>query len=86
MEGRSNFTQRGKNVMLDGILEWIQRHPRMFVGGVIAFIAGLLYHWLGFWDTLVLITLVTIGLIVGKYLDERKELGQVLDRLFTSDQ
>ena len=85
MEDRKDYQQRGKMEMFEGILEWVQRRPRLIIGGVMGGFLGLLFHWLGFWDTVILIFLVTIGVIVGKYLDERKEVGKVLDRLFTSE-
>ncbi len=86
MEVQSDYPQRGRNEVLEGIIQWAQRHPRLIIGGVLGGILGILFHWLGFWDTLVLLLLVTLGVIIGKYLDERKEVGQVLDRLFTSEQ
>ena len=81
-----NYPIKGGNEMLYGVLSWVQHHPRLVLGGILGFILGLLIKWLGFWYTLLLIIFVIIGAIVGKYLDERRGVGQVLDRLFTSEQ
>lgn len=83
-ENKSQEKRIGAEVF-DGFIALIQRRPRTVLGVLIGFFAGLLYHWLGFWHTLVLIIFVVIGLLVGKYLDERKEVGRILDRLFTSE-
>ena len=81
-----NYPTKGENEMFQGVLTWVQHRPRMVIGALIGFFLVLLFKWLGLWYTLLLLLFVAIGAIVGKYLDERKEVGQVLDRLFTSDQ
>jgi uncharacterized membrane protein len=84
-ERPKNQSIKGDTKMIEGVLIWVQQRPRRVTGVILGFLAGLLYHYLGFLDTLILILFVVIGLVVGKYLDERKEVGQILDRLFTSD-
>ena len=83
---QENYQIKGGNEMLYGVLSWVQHHPRLVIGGFLGFVLGLLIKWLGFWYTIMMILFVVIGAIAGKYLDERRGVGQVLDRLFTSDQ
>jgi uncharacterized membrane protein len=73
------------NLIIEGLIAWILHRPRTFIGVITGFLGGICFHFLGFWDTLVLIGCVLIGLLVGKYLDERHTVGEVLDRLFTQN-
>ncbi len=73
------------NLILEGLIAWIFHRPRTFIGVLAGFLGGICFHWLGFWDTLILIGCVVIGLLVGRYLDDRHAVGEVLDRLFTQD-
>ena len=82
---RSGDSRKHWSEILGGVLTWILHRPRTFIGGVLGVIVGLLVHWLGIWGTLILIGCVIVGVIIGKYFDDREKVGEVLDRLFTSD-
>ncbi|MCX7918357.1 MAG: DUF2273 domain-containing protein [bacterium] len=69
--------------MWDVILSFLERRPRTVIGLIIGFIIGLLLVTLHFWKTVLVIVCVTIGYCIGKYLDTRKDWGEILDRLFT---
>ena len=70
--------------MWQAILDWIERRPRTSAGLIIGFIIGILMVTLNFWKTLVVLLFVILGFAIGKYLDTRKDWGEILDRLFTS--
>lgn len=74
-----NFT------MWSAFLDWIERRPRTALGIIIGFIVGILLVTLQFWKTILVIICVILGFAIGKYLDTRKDWGEILDRLFTSN-
>lgn len=70
--------------MWSTFLDWIERRPRTLAGLIIGFIIGILLVTLHFWKTMVVLLCVILGFAIGKYLDTRKDWGEILDRLFTS--
>ena len=51
------------------------------LGSSIGFIAGLLWAFLGFWRALAFIACIIIGFYVGKKLDQRGSLREILKKV-----
>lgn len=86
MQDGPYFRRSRWNIISEGIITWILHRPRTVMGVLVGFIMGILFHFLGFWHTLILIGCIILGLLVGRYFDRRSQVGQVLDKLFSSDQ
>lgn len=63
------------------IQEIWQMHGGKITGCSLGFIAGLLVLFLGFFQTLFVLICVTAGYMVGKRIDEKEDLMDILDKL-----
>ena len=61
--------------------KFISQHPGKVIGVVTGLILGLLYIFVGFLNTLVLIVLTSVGFYLGGKFDNRESLMDVLDRV-----
>lgn len=53
---------------------------RLF-GGMLGFVAGLLWAFLGFWRALAFVLCVTVGYFLGKKIDQRGSLREILSKV-----
>jgi uncharacterized membrane protein len=58
-----------------------QHHSGKIVGGAIGFILGVLVITFGFFQTLFVLLCVIAGYIVGKRIDEKEDIMDILDKL-----
>ena len=64
-------------------LVWaLDNHPGKLFGTSAGFLLGLLLVTLGFWMTLVLALFATLGFILGKRQDDRKDISTWLEKYF----
>lgn len=59
----------------------LAEHPGKFLGALAGLVFSLLYIWLGFIDTLVVLVFVSAGFYIGRKFDNREDLSEVLDRI-----
>lgn len=59
----------------------LTEHPGKVMGALSGLILSLLYIWLGFIDTLVVLVFVSTGFYFGRKFDNRENLTEVLDRI-----
>lgn len=60
----------------------LEQHPGKLIGTLLGFLLGLLVVILGFWEALVLLLFVLIGLLLGKRHDDNKKIFDWLNRFF----
>ncbi|UFJ43282.1 DUF2273 domain-containing protein [Brevibacillus humidisoli] len=63
------------------IWELLLEHKGKCLGVAAGFFFGLIYLIVGFWDTLVFIVLVSTGYYIGRKLDQKEDLRDILDRI-----
>lgn len=51
------------------------------LGSLVGLITGLLWAFLGFWKAVAFITCVLLGFILGKKIDQRGSLREILNRV-----
>ncbi|RKD25580.1 hypothetical protein BEP19_01145 [Ammoniphilus oxalaticus] len=56
-------------------------HPGKSLGALAGLVFSLLYIWLGFIDTVVVLVFVSTGFYLGRKFDNREDLTDVLDRI-----
>ena len=56
-------------------------HSGKIVGGILGFLLGLFILMLGFFQTLFLLFCIMAGYIIGKRIDEKEDLADILDKL-----
>jgi uncharacterized membrane protein len=56
-------------------------HPGKTIGVIAGLILGILFIFIGFFNTLVVVVFVTAGLYIGSKFDNRENLMDVLDRI-----
>lgn len=62
------------------VVRYIREHPGRMLGTLAGFLLGLSFIWLGFWRTLVLGLVTTLGYAIGKWTDdEGKGLKEFLE-------
>lgn len=59
---------------------WLQYGGRI-LGTLIGLILGLIYLFVGFWKTLFFAILVGLGFFIGRQLDQKEDLKQVIDSI-----
>jgi len=59
----------------------LTEHPGKMMGALGGLILSLLYIWLGFIDTLVVLVFVSTGFYLGRKFDNRESLIDILDRI-----
>lgn len=61
--------------------ELLRDHKGKCLGVLAGLFFGIIYLIVGFWDTLVLIILVSTGYAIGSKLDQKEDLRDILDRI-----
>lgn len=61
--------------------ELLLQHKGKVLGVAAGLFFGFLYLLVGFWDTLVVILLVTAGYYIGRKYDQKEDLRDILDRI-----
>jgi uncharacterized membrane protein len=61
--------------------ELLREHKGKCLGVLAGLFFGIIYLIVGFWDTLVLIILVSTGYAIGSKLDQKEDLRDILDRI-----
>ncbi|WP_139489321.1 DUF2273 domain-containing protein [Brevibacillus dissolubilis] len=61
--------------------EIMREHKGKLLGGLAGFLFGLIYLFAGFWDTLVFVVFVGTGCYIGRKLDHKEDLTEILDRI-----
>ncbi len=59
----------------------LREHPGKTIGVLSGLILGLLYIWIGFFNTIVILVFVATGFYFGRKYDNRENLTEVLDRI-----
>ena len=71
------------------LFSWVRRtfpgHEHAFWGGVIGFLAAVLFLVLGLWRALVIVVLVIIGVAAGQALDGDSKIMDLVRRLFSNN-
>lgn len=69
------------------LFAWVRRtfpgHEHAFWGGVIGFLAALLFLVLGLWRALVIVVLVVVGVAAGQALDGDSKIMDLMRHLFS---
>jgi uncharacterized membrane protein len=63
------------------IWEIVWEHKGKLLGVVAGLFFGILYLLVGFWDTLVFLVFVSTGYYIGRKLDQKEDLREILDRI-----
>lgn len=63
------------------IWEILWEHKGKLLGILAGFLFGLIYLFVGFWNTLVMLVFIGTGFYIGKKLDNREDLRDILDRI-----
>lgn len=63
------------------IWEILWEHKGKLLGAAAGFFFGLLYLLVGFWDTLVFVVFISTGYYIGRKLDHKEDLRDILDRI-----
>ncbi|MCX7781019.1 MAG: DUF2273 domain-containing protein [Negativicutes bacterium] len=58
-----------------------QRHSGKIVGSIGGFLVGVLILAFGFFPTLFLLCCIGVGYVVGKRIDEKEDIMDILDKL-----
>ncbi|MBO8163134.1 MAG: DUF2273 domain-containing protein [Brevibacillus sp.] len=61
--------------------EILWEHKGKCLGVIAGLFFGIIYLLVGFWDTLVMIVLVATGYYIGRKLDQKEDLRELLDRI-----
>nr|MDD6335024.1 DUF2273 domain-containing protein [bacterium] len=61
------------------------RHGFKLVCGLIGLLIGILFVSIGFWRTLLILTLLVVGLIIGYSLDRRQSFLAFIQQMFKKD-
>lgn len=71
------------------LFSWVRRtfpgHEHAFWGGILGFVAALLFLALGLWRALVIVVLVVVGVAVGQALDGDSRIVDLIRRIFSSN-
>ncbi|WP_232696097.1 DUF2273 domain-containing protein [Brevibacillus daliensis] len=63
------------------MMELLWEHKGKLLGILAGFLFGLIYLFVGFWDTLVFLVLIGTGYYIGRKLDRKEDLREILDRI-----
>jgi len=61
--------------------EILWEHKGKLLGVAAGFFFGILYLLVGFWDTLVFLVFISTGFTIGRKLDHKEDLRDILDRI-----
>lgn len=61
--------------------EILWEHKGKLIGVAAGLFFGLLYLFVGFWDTLVFLVFIGTGYYIGRKLDQKEDLRDILDRI-----
>lgn len=73
---------------MDKFLAWLmlfKQIPKRWYGIVIGFVCWLLILWVGFFPTLLLAVLMSVGYAVGHFIDDRADWQEIISRIWQSD-
>lgn len=63
------------------IWEILWEHKGKLLGALVGLLFGIIYLFVGFWNTLVMLVFVGTGYYIGRKLDNREDLRDILDRI-----
>lgn len=63
------------------IWEILWEHKGKLLGVAAGFLFGLIYLFVGFWNTIVFLVFIGTGFYIGRKLDQKEDLREVLDRI-----
>ena len=63
------------------LTEMWQQHGGKIAGAAAGFVIGLLVLWLGFFQTVFILICTAAGFLVGKRIDEKEDIMDILDKL-----
>ncbi|MED1782601.1 DUF2273 domain-containing protein [Brevibacillus fortis] len=63
------------------VWELLWEHKGKLMGILAGLFFGIIYLLAGFWDTLVLVVLVGTGYYIGRKLDHKEDLREILDKI-----
>jgi uncharacterized membrane protein len=63
------------------IWELLWEHKGKLMGVAAGLFFGIIYLLVGFWDTLVFVVFVGTGYFIGRKLDQKEDLMEILDRI-----
>ncbi|CAJ1002981.1 MULTISPECIES: DUF2273 domain-containing protein [Bacillales] len=61
--------------------ELLWEHKGKLLGVAAGLFFGIIYLFVGFWDTLVIVVFVGTGYYIGRKLDHKEDLREILDRI-----
>ncbi len=53
------------------------------LGLVVGLIIAILFLTIGFWETILIVLLTAAGFVVGYFLDDKSDLGDMIDRIMS---
>ena len=62
--------------------DWIKSHQGKVIGGVAGLLVAILILTINFWRTLLLFTLIGLGVYLGSYLDHGNQLRAFMEKIF----
>jgi uncharacterized membrane protein len=68
---------------LSNLVETLKPFRFRIIGLLAGLIIAILFLTLGFWKTILLVLLSAAGFIVGFFLDDRVDLGDIIDRIMS---
>jgi len=68
----------------DKLMDFFITNQGKIIGALIGFLAGLLYLTLGLFKTLVLSICIAVGYYLGKKVDNKEDIIQLIERLLNS--
>lgn len=63
------------------MMELLWEHKGKLLGILAGFLFGLIYLFVGFWNTLVFLVFIGAGYYIGSKLDRKEDLREILDRI-----
>ena len=63
------------------ILKIFEEHQGKVIGSIIGFIISMMVLLIGFFKTLFIIGCILIGFYIGKRIDNRENISEILDRI-----
>ena len=67
---------------LKDVLPRLAGYRGRIIGSLIGFIAGLLWAFLGFWRAMAFILCIFVGYLVGRKIDHKGSLRELLNKVF----
>jgi len=58
-----------------------EEHPGTLIGLAIGILVGIIYLIVGFWKTVIFIFFVSIGVYLGKKIDNRQDIRDILEEI-----